>query len=870
MSFNQRGYLGKRFVCKTLALAMLATYGVATVANEPESSETEVPERLVVTGSRLMQSEVEGAIPVTVITRTEIDASGATNLPDALRAATQNSFGSARQQSGSAAQSVATINLRGLGSDRTLVLIDGHRTAKVPTDSGSSDLNVIPLAAVERIEILRDGASAIYGSDAIGGVVNIITRKDFNGAELRYGNSQASREGGTTEEASLIIGSASDKTQTLFGVGYNRRDIVFQRDRAYSRHSSSPFGNNWSETDFPNAITSADADCTAPGFFLTEMGTCNYDFAEVAANDAAIKNVASFFNVRYQFSDNWSLYLNSSAAHTESFGRYAAVSDRLFIAADHVDIDGNSDNPYGRDMLILHRFAALGTRDSSTEADVYNLLIGAQLDGADWRADIGVHASDYNYDNTGRNFLNRRAAASFVEAGLYDFRRPMQNSPDVLNAMRATVSQESYFQMHEGFANLSTDLFALPGGMAELSFGAEFRSERFSDQYDAMSEAGMVGGGGGSSSAGARHVSAGYMEMLLPLTEALTVDVAARHDRYSDYGSDTVPKLSVAYRVADGLLLRTSYGRGFHAPDMDVVSIKSQQYYDYVLDPATCVFQGLEQDCSLTGEPWSAVVDTRFQGNPALNSESSRQWSAGIVWDPSQWLSTSLDYYRIELADSIRLFSAQDVLDSIQMGNGVPNGLEVQRADLQQCDAVTGEIVAGADGQIDACDPVVNIVTGYANQGRIQTSGFDLSVRGKFALATGEWQSLLSWSQVREFEIGESGNLVGVAYLDEAYPKYRARLQHQYAMGPLTLSLNSNYIAGYRQRFSDPQETIPGWLTHDLQVEWQTPWRSRIVLGATNITDKEPPTDSATLANYNMNLYDAYGRLVYVRLSQSF
>ncbi|HET8819569.1 MAG TPA: TonB-dependent receptor plug domain-containing protein, partial [Xanthomonadaceae bacterium] len=170
--------------------------------DEEEDTEEEATtlDRIQVTGSRLSRADIEGAVPVIVIDREQIDASGDVSVADVLRDSTFASFGNFRPQSGSSAQSLATINLRGLGSGRTLVLIDGRRAPTNPMSASSgTDVNAIPLAAVERIEILSDGASAIYGSDAIGGVVNIILRKDFNGVEMRYGIQQTEVKGGDQE-----------------------------------------------------------------------------------------------------------------------------------------------------------------------------------------------------------------------------------------------------------------------------------------------------------------------------------------------------------------------------------------------------------------------------------------------------------------------------------------------------------------------------------------------------------------------------------------------------------------------------------------------------------------------------------------------
>ncbi|HET7126611.1 MAG TPA: TonB-dependent receptor plug domain-containing protein, partial [Lysobacter sp.] len=188
-----------------------------TDTTSSDTAKSTTLDRIEVTGSRIKRAEVEGALPVTVITRNDIEISGKTTVADLLQDTTFNSFGSNKPTSGSSAQTMSEISLRGLGGGRTLVLIDGRRAPLSPQFSeAGSDLNSVPLAAVERVEILSDGASAIYGADAIGGVVNIITRKDFNGVELTAGVSDA-KYGGDGEEGSVLMGASNDKGRIIAG-----------------------------------------------------------------------------------------------------------------------------------------------------------------------------------------------------------------------------------------------------------------------------------------------------------------------------------------------------------------------------------------------------------------------------------------------------------------------------------------------------------------------------------------------------------------------------------------------------------------------------------------------------------------------------
>lgn len=241
-------------VAKAVRIAMMFGAGAAaTISTQAFSAEdgAESVERIEVTGSRIKRTDLEGAIPVTVIDRAAIDFSGQTSVSDLLRNTSFNAAGSFRPQSGSSAQGISQVNLRGLGSERSLILVDGRRLPKSPSTGNSQDLNSIPMAAVERIEILSDGASAVYGSDAIAGVVNIITRKDFNGVELRLGAGNVSlpSDGGDREEGSAVFGSSTDKSSVIGGVSWNSRDIIFENAYSWVQPGGSSFGVNWRKPD---------------------------------------------------------------------------------------------------------------------------------------------------------------------------------------------------------------------------------------------------------------------------------------------------------------------------------------------------------------------------------------------------------------------------------------------------------------------------------------------------------------------------------------------------------------------------------------------------------------------------------------------
>jgi iron complex outermembrane receptor protein len=292
------------------AVSTAAFTASVTAAEEDESAKVE---RIEVTGSRIKRTDLEGAVPVTVIDRAAIDFSGQTSISDLIRNTSFNTSGSFRPQSGSSAQGVSSVNLRGLGAERSLILVDGRRLPKSPSTGNSQDLNSIPMAAVERIEILSDGASAVYGSDAIAGVINIITRKDFNGVEFRLGQSNVSipSEGGDREEGSVVFGSSSDNASLVGGVSWNNRDIIFQRDFPWVSPGASSFGVNYRDTSGTPSANRAfrsivsDAQCTGLDNFFRTGAICAYNFNASNANEASSGVSSGFLKAEYEINDDW-------------------------------------------------------------------------------------------------------------------------------------------------------------------------------------------------------------------------------------------------------------------------------------------------------------------------------------------------------------------------------------------------------------------------------------------------------------------------------------------------------------------------------------------------------------------------------------
>lgn len=825
---------------KVSAAVLAAIGGAVTLTSLPAMVQAQ--ERVEITGSRIKRVDAEGALPVTQISREEIAASGATTVAEFMRTMPYASTGNFRPQSGSSAQSLAEIDLRGLGAERTLVLIDGRRAAKGPMIGDRVDLNIIPMAMIDRVEILTDGASAIYGSDAIGGVVNFITRKDFQGIELMAGASRPRVDGGNRDEAHAIIGIQGDKGRILGGASYSAREIIYSRERPWPvTRGASVYGNNYTtidpETGADNFnFTAIPGGCNDNNFH-TVGNSCRFDFTQVAAEEAAVKNMAVFMRGDYQISDNWTGYMGASVSRVESFGRYAPVPG--FIP---IDIDSPNNPLRGQEPVNLyHRFASAGNRDNNTDNNYYNVNLGVQGVIGNVDVDFGIRRSDSQYYELGRNYIVRPLAQQYFNDGTYNVYNPSGNDPDVLNAIKTTVSRDARFLDEELYANATFELFKMGGGSAMVNVGGEYRKETFSDIYDSLSEAGVIEGSSGNSAGGDRNIKALFGEMLLPISNSLEATVAARYERYSDYGSDFSPKVGLKWKPMPNLALRASYGKGFRAPSLPILTAKTTFSAEDVTDAVSCaVLNPGGDDCQ---------VNTYIQSNSALDSEKSKQFVVGAIWDVTDAFSVKADYFRIKISDQIKYISAQDLADR---DNGtdprpIPAGLGVTRN------------AAGVISRIDA---------GYANEGEIETDGIDFSIAGNFGLGNaGRVRSELRMTRYLSWEEGgfDFNGSIG-------QPKLRGMWVNNWAMGPFGFSWNVNYIG--RNEFqpnSNDTRSVGSYVTHDVQFTWQTPIKGgSLAVGVVNLGDKLPALVGYENREFNFNLYDAYGRTPYVRYTQQF
>ena len=883
-----------------LAAGALATSVAVPTAIAQEEAAADL-ERVQVTGSRIQRTDIEGALPVTVIDREQIERSGFQSVADLLRNTTFNSSGSYRPQSGNTFQGLNLIDLRGLGSSRSLVLVDGRRLTMAPQSGASQDLNSIPLGAVERIEILSDGASAIYGSDAIGGVINVITRRDFNGAELSIGHGQVSvpSDGGDRDWGSAVFGSSTADTRIIGGVSWNKREIIFERDFPWVTPGSSLFGNNWRAESAPTEhwglneagtapvrpFIGIPGACSEPNFIPTTIGgqpRCQYNFNATNANEASNSLESVFLKADQRINDDWSVFANASVARTKSFGRYAPAPDsNLFYTGLNTPADSfnnptnpdawfydpNNPNAVAFDpalvgpnvpVEIFHRFAAGGNRDTFVDGENFDFMIGAEGTVGMFEVDFGARRVRSKTYDIGYGLLAGVTAWGRVndfnpgygpggvfDPTLYQFgynlAAPSTNDDETLAATQITTSRVARFDIDEVFASAAFDIVEIGGGMVQGFVGLEQRDERYDDRFDSQSAAGLVGGSAGNSAGGGRDVTAMFFEVLAPVTNTFEVSLAGRYDDYSDFGSNFSPKISFRFQPLDNLMLRASYGEGFRAPPLDILTQATAFSADSVTDPVTCVAQ--------TGDATEPCQINAFViANPDLGAEQSKQYALGVAYQPLDWLNLSVDYFNIEIDERIRGFSSQDLIDAQLAGDPTPPGLGVTR---------------------DAGGLITRIDRGFGNEGTLETSGIDLNVRTNFNFNEfGRLEQNLQVAHIFDNSVDGGRNRIK----DPGRPQMRLSFANAYTFGDFEFAYNLNLIGKqYREIVAgEGVGSIGSWTTHDVQVSYYAPWDGRFSIGVQNVTEKLPEFVAFGSRDYNFNLYNGWGRVAYARYTQRF
>ena len=862
------------------ALLLPAAAGAQTSGETPRTLNT-----VSVTGSNIRRAEAEGSNPVQVIDRETLATSGKITVADALRAISANTGNATNETSNSGwASGSAGIGLRGLSQKNTLVLLNGRRLANYGFPSnGLSDtfvnLNALPLVAVERIEVLKDGASAVYGSDAVAGVVNIITRQNFEGLEVggSYGTSD---EGGLDTVRGRVVGGFGDLDSDGFNVlasveGYTR-DRLDQDQRSLTQsgiYSDLPGGrwNGWSAKGARFLVGGAsvpllDAAGNCPaGMTLTASApidglagnTCAINLAPYTTLIPSTERYQAYVNATVRLTDRADLFgealysrihgasiFGSSPYFTLEGGRFALNAQTgLAEPVSNLLPANNPYNPYGVATPIEYTFFDLGQSLKTNRSDAFRLLGGARGRGDrfDWEV-ATFFAKSTEEETVAAGFASRWPLAQALADGSLNLHDPAATPSAVLDAIRLSTVREAQSSLHGIDFKLTGELFDLPAGPVGFAAGIEARTESLVSRNPWQIDAGLQVRPAIAAVDGERDVAALYAEFNVPIVQSLELQLAGRGDDYSDFGSAFSPKAGLRWQALDTLLVRASASRGFRAPSLSENSASTNISYGTVVDP---------YDPDIAGSRQSPTFFT--VGNTELDPERTRSYNVGLVVSPRADTSLSLDWYRIELDNLI----------------GTNNTTTIVQANDP------------ADVIRDSRGKLVAVYNRYQNLSTLKTSGLDAEFNQTVRTAAGDFRITSVYTHVLDYSRPQvvGGPLVDYAgsNLGPSLPRNKLTSRFGWSIGDFETALTWYRTGGYDQKASVAatavQSRVDSYDQFDLYAGWSGIEGLTLYAKVDNVLDETPPHDASfpgIRAPYDFSQYDLRGRYFQVGFDYRF
>lgn len=884
------------------AMSFMASAHAGQAAEQADKKDVE---RIQVTGSSIKRTDMEGALPVQLINRDDIEKTGLTSAGELIQSLpAMQGFTVAAQSVGGGGGGQKTASLRGLGSEYTLVLLNGRRLA--PRGSGSTiDLNSIPLAAIDRIEVLTDGASAIYGSDAIAGVVNFITKSDMQGFNLSARYNKPQQKGGASNNVSASAGFGdfnSDGYNVLVSVSRDSQEQLKSTDRQFSKSGIIPFRYN--ETDYtfvagsPNGIPAnaqvfvagsntpivfnpyARMNNGCPQDTFAEGTECSWDFTSTIEvfPESVRDNV--MVNSLFKVNDDLRVFANLNATDYSETNRVAPYPTGYFplpLTSPVVQqwvMPNLTPEQRANVTSVNARWRALpvGTRATEWNNKATNVVLGFEGVSGDIDYSGGY---TYSVNDSKQNFVGgwllRDDFVNLMRSGTIDiFTTPDKLSTANRDALMKTVYNGEWTNdkttMQAVDLKASMPVFELPAGQVYLGTGAEYRKTDYSNKIAEANEQEKILFLSRDTAYDLDRDSYGiFTEAIVPVIENMELSAAVRYDSigavfngatYNEAGfpikgssgfvvnedmSDVTYKMSLKYQATDDLLLRASSGTGFKAPSM----------LDIAQPRVPAGVTGGSYDCPFAANDpkaaWCLSTRSQYtvfnQGSPTLKPETSEQFAYGFVYAPSKDFSLALDYWRIGMENLV-------------------TGL------------TEAQIFAEAARYYDRFLPNVNKATGRTelailrssvNVGKSITRGIDWDVMVGHDLSFGRWSTTFAGTYLLQKEYTRPGTTndwissLGRFGANQAVDfRTIAKWSHNLQHGDFNHSVILSYRSGYEDRAITAasrevrlggtsgagqaiQLAIPSYTTVNYQTSYKGIENTVLTIGVNNLTDVAPP-----------------------------
>ena len=841
-------------------------------------------EEIVITGSYLKGSPTDGASPIEVIDRETIENIGATSIADITRNLSANSGSENNSDSFTqgATQGTSNVNLRGLGLSSTLILVDGrrHTLTGATANDGSAfvNTNAIPVVALERVEVLKEGAASIYGSDAVAGVVNYIFRRDFSGTEIEVSTQEADISGQTDDRVSVIWGAENGNSNFVLAASVLDRSPMSGAD---FNPSLAQLGISGLGTSFllfgPDTVESGpysgtytpfqnvpDPSCVANNGILIPQASgsrCGFVFGPRfnVVNDEDHESMYGSFKTLLGNGNSLEIDLMRTATDVNDNPQSPSYPALSYLSPANAIMPGTGGSPFAVPVLWLGR--ALGSAFPSPiapreiETDRFSIGLSGNFDnGFDWDAHYTVSSEDF-YGQQPDTSTSKFSAAIKGNGGnsgnqTWDLFTPSNNSADLIKWI--STNQQTWTE-----TELAVFDFVVTGqwvGM-DIASGFQYRDETFNvargassiAQFDASGNitvpADLLFLGGGLESNASRDAMAVFIEGSMNPSDRLEINTALR---YEDLEKDSSinPKISFRYQATDNLALRASFSTSFREASLAQ------------LTSTTIGLQGI-QDFNADGSPKGGTTFIRIAqaNNQNLNPEESDNLNIGAMWKPTNQLSMKLDYWAIDYTDVITIESAQGKVAAN------PNDPDVKRT---------------TDGTL------TGVTTKYFNAQNVNTSGLDFESTYDFETTWGQAQIGVNMMHMFEYEIPLNGSTVDVVgkfnhdNFARSLPESKAIFRASLNSGNNTLALFGRYTSDYKT--TRPLDTtaksrgfsqnIDSFFTLDLMNAYIIEMNDtdlKLSVGVTNLLDEEvPQVYDASNFSYDAKHHDPRGRMVYI------
>jgi iron complex outermembrane receptor protein len=885
-------------LCIAGPLAVAANAQTTTPASPTAPPATQKVEKIEITGSSIKRVQSETALPLQVITKDEIDKAGIVSAEQLVTLISANGNGADNLSSNMGVINNgptfrnnfgnASANLRGIGSSSTLVLLNSRRVSLHGAKGFSVDLSSIPLAAIERVEVLKDGASALYGTDAVGGVINFITKKEFKGAVLTAFADATHDGGGNIYRGSMLAGAGDIATQrwnAFVSLTFDRQEVLDPSKRSFVNGYQPDRGLSPDTVGGPWAtLRGANGSALTPSFTTPQTGStlltranllsfqnrcsdglqmsqydfvlwatpsfrfaCAYDYGGQQILIQPVDRANAVGRATWAISDNHSLNVEVTGYKTKARRAFEFSQITTAVGVNAYPVNGPfyqnlqqfipSFNP-NLPFIYSWRCVSCGKRTIETETQAYRAL--AALEGVIGRFDYKLGASTGKseadsllVDGYMRNSLfNPLLASGVVNIFLLPGQTQTPATQALIDAAKATGTK-----LFGGRATLKTvdgavsgEFFQLPGGPIGVAAGFDWRKEgyRFSNGATAVPAGEVIRDAPFDAEFPlvSRTIKAIYTEAALPLDKTFELTMAVRRDNYSDFGDTTNPKFSIKWNPTKDTLVRASYNRGFRAPSFFQLytAVSEAVVPGNLADPVLCPLSPNNDPAVCAIRPLA-----RQGGNPDLQPEKSKQFSVGLVFAPTDWLTANIDRWQLKRSGVIQQLTPQQVVANFTT---FPENL-----------------VRGTDGRLTG--PGGYIRAGFVNADGDILKGYEIGLQANTRLGNGKLKAEINGTYMdsvksRIFKSQPYVEQVGNHTFPNLYIRWKHVASATYSEGPWAITGTQQFTGGYRDEvpFTPPpgfRQDVSSYVRYNLSVGYTGFKNLSLRGGIKNLLNTDPP-----------------------------